>query len=112
MGFFFWVTFSTGHQKNSQSEMGDTDATSVNVTNLARDLLFVVMWVGAWGTLDLAIQWLSANQKIQLVIYLCLFVAGFVALIFVEVPVPAGQSGTTEPDIGRNLSAPLRSLQV
>lgn len=91
--------------------MADTDTTLSNVSNLARDLLFVVMWVGAWGTLELAIQWLSANRKIQLVVYLCLFVAAFVALIFVNVPVVEGKVGTIQPDIDRTRT-PLRSLHA
>ncbi len=55
-----------------------------NASNLGRDLLFVLLWVGAWGTIELAIQWLSANKRIQLVLYVILFVAGFISLMFVD----------------------------
>ena len=74
--------------------MGDTTA---NVTDLGRDLLFVLMWIGAWGTLELAVQWLSTNQRIQLVLYACLFIAGFVALVFVDAPSTPGKTGATSP---------------
>ncbi len=92
--------------------MEDIDTTLANVNNLGRDLLFVLMWVGAWGTLELFIKWLSANHKIQLVVYLCLFVAGFVALIFVNVPEVDGKVATVNPDLSRSLPSPLRSLHV
>lgn len=55
-----------------------------NAANLGRDLLFVLMWIGAWGTLELFIQWLSANQKVQLLLYVILFISGFIALIFTD----------------------------
>lgn len=74
-------------------------ATSDNVANLGRDLLLILIWIGAWGTLELFIQYLSSNHKIQLVLYLCLFVAGFVSLMFVEAPTVDGKSGTMYPQV-------------
>jgi hypothetical protein len=59
---------------------------STNVASLAYGLIFVIMWVGAWGITDLTIQYLSTNQRVQLVIYVALFVGAFVALVFVEAP--------------------------
>ncbi len=69
-----------------------------NAANLGRDLLFVLMWIGAWGTLELFIQWLSANQKVQLLLYVILFISGFISLMFVPGPTIDGK--TDNPKAG------------
>ncbi len=51
--------------------------------NMGRDILFVMMWVGAWGTIELFIQQLSTNMRIQIVLYVCVFLGGFIPLLFV-----------------------------
>lgn len=53
---------------------------------MGRDLLFILLWVGAWGAIELGVQYFSSNKKVQLLMYMCIFVAGFVALIFVNPP--------------------------
>lgn len=61
-------------------------STETNVDTLGRDLLFILLWVGAWGAIELGVQYFSSNKKVQLLLYMCMFVAGFVALIFVSPP--------------------------
>lgn len=73
--------------------MADDTNTTDNVATLGRDLLFILLWVGAWGSIELIVQYFSSNQKIQLLIYMCLFIAGFVALIFVNDPYQVDDSG-------------------
>ena len=50
--------------------------------------MFVLLWVGAWGMIELAVQWLSSNKRIQIILYVMIFVAGFISLMFVD-QVPA-----------------------
>lgn len=81
------------------------ETTASNVTNLGRDLLFILLWIGAWGSMELIIQWLSANLRVQLVLYMCLFISGFVSLIFVNPPDPNGKAGHTTPHVSPQVSA-------
>lgn len=70
-----------------QSEMIDN-----NLYSLGRDMLLILTWVGCWGALELVIIYLSANQRIQLILYIVVFLAGFISLLFVP-PVDASESG-------------------
>lgn len=73
---------------SSASASGGTtqDVVSVNATTLGRDLLFICLWVGAWGMFDITIDWITVHEKYQFLLFAILFLASFVALLFVIEP--------------------------
>ena len=74
--------------RNMSTVKPEVDLSGVNVEGNAnstgRDMLVVLLWIGAWGTIDIVIEWFSHNKQTQLLLYICLFIAGFISLLFVD----------------------------
>lgn len=63
-----------------------------SASNVGRDLLFVILWVGGWGLLDLVLDTQlptridsipTQNIRARAIVYMLLIVVSFVAFIFV-----------------------------
>jgi hypothetical protein len=52
-----------------------------NAKNLGKDVLFIAMWIGAWGLSDLALASVSIKWKIG--VYVLLLLIAAVTILFV-----------------------------
>lgn len=61
-------------------------AVSQNASNLGIDMLFILLWIGAWGTIETIIEWSLPQERYRFMAYICLFLIAFVAFLFVSHP--------------------------
>lgn len=59
---------------------------TVNAENLGIDLLFILLWIGAWGTIETLIEWSMPHEKYRFMIYVSLFIIAFITFLFVSHP--------------------------
>jgi CHASE2 domain-containing sensor protein len=61
-------------------------AVSQNASNLGIDMLFILLWIGAWGTIETIIEWSLPTEKRRFMAYVLLFIIAFIAFLFVSHP--------------------------
>jgi hypothetical protein len=57
-----------------------------NAHQLGIDLLFIFLWIGAWGSVEMIIEYFLPMKKYQFMAYTSLFIIAFISFLFVHPP--------------------------
>ena len=57
---------------------------SKNAKDIGVNLLFVLLWVGAFGIVDVGIEWMTLNEKYKFLTYLTIFLLAFILFLFID----------------------------